>query len=38
MAKASMTALELQLCTLEDEDFWVDSGRFDVAWPEHAAA
>jgi hypothetical protein len=31
-------ALELQLCTLEDEDFWVDSGRFDVVWPEHAAA
>ena len=25
--------LEFQLCTLEDEDFWVDSGRFDVAWP-----
>lgn len=31
-------ALEFQLCTLEDEDFWVDSGRFDVVWPEHAAA
>lgn len=30
--------LELQLCTLEDEDFWVDSGRFDVAWPETANA
>jgi hypothetical protein len=26
--------LELQLCTLEDEDFWVDSGRFHVSWPE----
>ncbi|MEI6534721.1 MAG: virulence factor SrfB [Verrucomicrobiaceae bacterium] len=29
--------LELQLCTLEDEDFWVDSGRFDIVWPEAAA-
>jgi hypothetical protein len=30
--------LELQLCTLEDEDFWVDSGRFYVAWPDHTTA
>jgi len=25
--------VELQLCTLEDEEFWVDSGRFEVTWP-----
>jgi hypothetical protein len=30
--------LDLQLCTLEDEDFWMDSGRFDVAWPESSIA
>jgi hypothetical protein len=28
--------LELQPCSLEEEEFWVDSGRFDVAWPDHA--
>ena len=25
--------VELQLCTLEDEEFWLDTGRFDVVWP-----
>ena len=25
--------VELQLCTLEGEEFWVDSGRFEVTWP-----
>ena len=25
--------LELQACSLEKEEFWVDSGRFDVVWP-----
>jgi len=29
--------LELQLCTLEDDNFWVDSGRFDIAWPDAEA-
>lgn len=24
--------LELQPCSLEDEDFWFDSGRFDIIW------
>jgi hypothetical protein len=28
--------LELQLCTLEDDDFWVDSGRFDIVWPDQS--
>jgi hypothetical protein len=27
--------LELQPCSLEEEEFWVDSGRFDIAWPEN---
>ena len=25
--------VELQLCTLEGDEFWVDSGRFEVTWP-----
>jgi hypothetical protein len=25
--------VDLQLCTLEGDDFWVDSGRFEVFWP-----
>jgi hypothetical protein len=25
--------VELQLCTLEKEEFWLDTGRFDVVWP-----
>ena len=33
----STGGLELQLCTLEDDDFWVDSGRFDIVWPEAMA-
>jgi len=24
--------VELQLCTLEDEEFWLDSGKFEVVW------
>lgn len=27
-------ALELRLCTLDTEDYWIDAGRFDVLWPE----
>ena len=27
------TDVELQLCTLEDDEFWLDTGRFDVVWP-----
>jgi hypothetical protein len=27
--------IELQLCTLEDQEFWLDTGRFDVVWPVH---
>jgi hypothetical protein len=30
--------VELQLCTLEGDDFWVDSGRFEVFWPGDANA
>ena len=29
--------LELQLCTLEEDEFWVDAGRFDVVWPNQNA-
>jgi hypothetical protein len=25
--------IELQLCTLEGGEFWIDSGRFEVQWP-----
>mgnify|MGYP006098450517 FL=1 len=24
--------IELQLCTLEGGEFWIDSGRFEVQW------
>jgi hypothetical protein len=26
--------VELQLCTLEGDDFWVDAGRFEITWPD----
>ena len=25
--------VELKLCTLEGEEFWIDTGRFEVIWP-----
>ena len=25
--------VELQLCTLEGDEFWVDTGRFEIMWP-----
>jgi len=25
--------VELQLCTLEGDEFWVDTGRFEIIWP-----
>lgn len=25
--------VELQLCTLESDEFWIDAGRFEVNWP-----
>ncbi len=24
--------VELQLCTLDDDEFWLDSGKFEVMW------
>jgi len=24
--------VELQLCTLEGDEFWVDTGRFEINW------
>jgi len=29
--------LELRLCTLDTDDYWMDAGRFDVLWPESSA-
>ena len=29
----SLDDVELQLCTLEGDEFWVDTGRFEVVWP-----
>lgn len=26
--------VELQLCTLEGDEFWVDAGRFEITWPD----
>ncbi|MEI7773535.1 MAG: virulence factor SrfB [Verrucomicrobiota bacterium] len=36
----SITAddLELQLCTLEGEEFWGDVGRFDVSWQDQSSS
>ena len=31
--KVTSNDVELQLCTLEGEDFWQDTGRFEVVWP-----
>jgi hypothetical protein len=28
----SLRDVELQMCTLEDEEFWLDSGKFEVVW------
>ena len=33
----TVSDLELQLCTLEGDEFWVDTGRFEVFWPNQAA-
>jgi len=33
----SVDDLELQLCTLEGDEFWVDTGRFEVFWQTQAA-
>jgi len=29
--------LELRLCTLDTDDYWLDAGRFEVLWPETSA-
>jgi len=26
--------VELQLCTLEGDEFWIDAGRFEITWPD----
>ena len=31
--KVTSNDVELQLCTLEGEEFWQDTGRFEVVWP-----
>ncbi|MFZ4764426.1 MAG: virulence factor SrfB, partial [Roseimicrobium sp.] len=25
--------VELQLCTMESDEFWIDAGRFEITWP-----
>ena len=35
--KVALEDLELQLCTLEGDEFWVDVGRFEVLWPNQNA-
>ncbi len=29
----SLSDVELQLCTLEGDEFWIDAARFEVVWP-----
>ena len=29
----SLDDVELQLCTLDGDEFWMDNGRFEVVWP-----
>lgn len=32
----TMGDVELQLCTLEEQEFWLDTGRFEVVWHQSA--